>query len=78
MQWIGNRLATSALALLLAVSLTFGVSSALTQVRAPCRYDPPIELGYCSSQEECEATCRGSGAGDFGWCTSDGCCTCYI
>ena len=77
MQWIGNRLATSALAVLLAGSMTFGVSSALAQVRAPCDYDPPTVLGYCSSEEECDRMCIGSGGFD-GFCTFDNCCLCAI
>ena len=76
MQRVGNRLATSALALLLAGSLTFGVSSALAQVPGPCDYNPPTVLGYCSSEQECENRCIGSGGID-GIC-SENCCFCAI
>jgi hypothetical protein len=75
-----NTMANRMFALLLAASLTFGVTSVFAQVGVPCD-NPPTLLGACSSQEECHSRCLGYG-GFQGDCVtaSDGttCCICAI
>ncbi len=77
MRTIGNRLMAPLFALLLAASLTFGVTTTFAQPREapPCFNDPPNALGSCSSQEECQRKCDFYGGQPIGDCI-DGCCFC--
>ena len=81
MRTSANRLFAPLFALLLAASLTFGVTAVFAQVGAPCDYDPPTILGACSSEAECDDDCAQHG-GFQGDCivSSDGstCCLCAI
>ena len=77
MRRIGNRFITPLFGLLVAASLTFGVTSTRAQARnaSECFYSPTHALGYCATQQECQTRCEQEG-GRVGECTSFGCCMC--
>jgi hypothetical protein len=75
MRMFENRFVARTFGLLLAASLTFGVSSVFSQAETNvCRTDPPTYLGTCSSEAECDEKCLAAGGFD-GICTN-GCCIC--
>jgi hypothetical protein len=80
MQRTVDRITTPLFALLLAASLTFGVSSVFAgEGSKECTYAPPTFLGACFSNEECTERCIAQG-GFAGECSlmPDGkkCCFC--
>lgn len=84
MRRIGNRIATPLLAMLFALSLAFGVTTAFAQVgrlapvAAACLDDGFIAAGPCISPSHCDDRCRRRGY-DGGDCIGgiEGlCCVC--
>jgi hypothetical protein len=69
----------SAFGALVAIALTIGAHAAFAQaVTATCPYDPPLYLGSCSSQAECDQACKSAnGPESQGRCIS-GCCICLF
>lgn len=67
MRRIGNRIAMPLLAMLFALSLAFGVTTAFAQpgpaggVQAACEDDGFISAGPCISAEHCNTRCRNRG-----------------
>ena len=81
MRTIRNRFIAPLFALLLAVSLTFGVTTVFAQVAGPCDYSPPTVLGYCSSEAECDWNCAAHGGWEGDCVTGPNntkCCLCAI
>lgn len=87
MRRIGNRLARSLFAVLMAVALTFGVSTAFAQVDrtagavAACPDDGwSHEAGYCGSPEICNQKCVGRyyAAGACMGSPDGNCCVCVL
>lgn len=81
MRRIGNRLVAPLFALLLTVSLAFGVTSALAQVQQnECSFDGRNFVGACNSNEHCTDLCimyNGGYPATAGDCWS-GCCVCRL
>ena len=82
MKKIGRRLATSALALLLAASLAFGVTSVFAQARqTDCLFDGRTFVGACYSNQHCTDLCvmyNGGYPNTVGECWTNGCCVCQL
>ena len=81
MRIIRNRFVAPLFALLLAASLTFGVTAVFAQVGGPCDYSPPTVLGACSSEQQCDDRCAAHGGWE-GDCVvgpnNSTCCLCAI
>ena len=73
-----NLLRNVAFPLGIAVTLTFGATQAVGQMRNldSCPWFPPDHLGECISPEQCEEDCSvysGTGA-----CDQNNCCGCFF
>jgi hypothetical protein len=61
-------------------ALAFGAQEAVASSRmaTSCNYEPPLELGTCMSELQCDLDCEAYyGPGNGGYCTPTGnCCIC--
>lgn len=77
METMKSRLAMLIVSVFAVGALTFGASELRAENAASqCIYNPPHELGECSSEKECQAMCVAAGGVD-GDCIT-GCCGCVL
>lgn len=78
MQRVKKNLARIVVSLFAIGALTFAADQALAEDAATaCPYNPPVYLGECASQTECQNACVNAG-GIEGRCGTDGCCRCFL
>lgn len=78
MQLLKRSLGRLVVSLFAIVALGFAGSEAFAaDVNSACPYNPPVFLGECASQQECQDACVAVG-GIEGRCGADGCCRCFL